>query len=633
MLSSESGFMAFITAWIEAMGRACWQGAVAVLAIWLLCRFFPRLSPRVQCWLWRLVYLKIAIAFFGVKPVDLPLLPPESSSSYLMADTTFPDTQPNEKTPFAMMKSQTSSPLALVPVVLFGFWLIGGGWQVWGLMCEGRKARALLRRGQAVDDSALLRECQELCHQFGIRRSPQLLMVAGEGGPLLVGALRPVILLPETLWNDSPPQQQRMLLAHELAHLQRRDLLWAWVPTLGRCVFFFHPLVWLAEREWQQSQEMACDDQALRLTAGSRSDYGAILLKIALQPSSQLPSGRMAMHVAESYTTVRRRLLAMKQTRSTSRRYLLMAGALIGALGLVGIVPWRVSAQDTTKAERERERLEKVKVARGMIAQPPLLKRLAVTLELNAGQVDRVSAIHKSLHEQIEQTLTPEQRERLLKGLNFKVDPMSQLDLTNVQEQQLKATYAVIEAKIHALKLDETLTMEQKEARMRELEDALKLQRHQLLTPEQRKKMEAQMVLRQKSSNSLNLTQEQQEMALKIKHDVGERMQGIMDEPTLSKEEKKIQVEQLTREAQALFMKILTPEQRQQQIQREQEEQEVAAQGPYGLARLERLGNLTNAQKARVRALRADAERQFEQILTASQKQKYRQWRGENQSL
>lgn len=65
-------------AWASAMARACWQGALAFLLVWLVCRL-PWLAPRVQCWFWRVAYLKLLIALFWATPVDLPVLAPSSA--------------------------------------------------------------------------------------------------------------------------------------------------------------------------------------------------------------------------------------------------------------------------------------------------------------------------------------------------------------------------------------------------------------------------------------------------------------------------------------------------------------------------------------------------------------------------
>ena len=68
---------------------------------------------------------------------------------------------------------------------------------------------------------------------------------------MLLGIGRPTVLLPDVLIESCHPAELRLILAHEVAHLKRRDLTWSWLPLLGQWFFFFHPLVWLGQREWR----------------------------------------------------------------------------------------------------------------------------------------------------------------------------------------------------------------------------------------------------------------------------------------------------------------------------------------------------------------------------------------------
>src|SRR5690242_17934867 len=72
--------------WAAAIGRACWQGGLAIGLAWILCRALPRLPGRFQCWLWRLAYLKLLVAFLWAVPFDLPLLTPKPAKAESSAD-------------------------------------------------------------------------------------------------------------------------------------------------------------------------------------------------------------------------------------------------------------------------------------------------------------------------------------------------------------------------------------------------------------------------------------------------------------------------------------------------------------------------------------------------------------------
>lgn len=61
--------------WLAALWRASWQGGLAMLLVWAVCRVFHRLPARAKSWLWRLAYLKLLAALLLATPIDLPLLP------------------------------------------------------------------------------------------------------------------------------------------------------------------------------------------------------------------------------------------------------------------------------------------------------------------------------------------------------------------------------------------------------------------------------------------------------------------------------------------------------------------------------------------------------------------------------
>ena len=94
--------------------------------------------------------------------------------------------------------------------------------------------------------------------------------------PLTAGSK---ILLPLD-WSDWDPEKLRAVLAHEEAHVRRRDSMVALLARINRCVFWFHPLAWWLERELTQFAEQACDDAAL-LSIQDRQQYARTLLDMA----------------------------------------------------------------------------------------------------------------------------------------------------------------------------------------------------------------------------------------------------------------------------------------------------------------------------------------------------------------
>jgi len=97
--------------------------------------------------------------------------------------------------------------------------------------------------------------------------------------PLTWGILRPVVLLPEGA-REWPPARLRSVLLHELVHVERLDLLAQAIAQAACCLYWFHPLAWMAARQLRKERERACDD--LVLSAGARPvTYADQLLEIA----------------------------------------------------------------------------------------------------------------------------------------------------------------------------------------------------------------------------------------------------------------------------------------------------------------------------------------------------------------
>jgi hypothetical protein len=113
-----------------------------------------------------------------------------------------------------------------------------------------------------------------------VRRSQRIdlrLFQSGEiAVPLTAGS---AILLPLN-WADWDAAKLRAVLAHEQAHVRRRDSIVALLARINRCVFWFHPLAWWLERELAQLAEQACDDAAL-LVLQDRQQYARTLLDMA----------------------------------------------------------------------------------------------------------------------------------------------------------------------------------------------------------------------------------------------------------------------------------------------------------------------------------------------------------------
>jgi beta-lactamase regulating signal transducer with metallopeptidase domain len=96
---------------------------------------------------------------------------------------------------------------------------------------------------------------------------------------MTAGIFRSVIVLPRDaeVWNE---ERQWFVLAHELAHIRRRDGILQPIHQLACALYWFNPLIWVASKRLQLERERACDDEVLQLGANA-DDYASHLLEIA----------------------------------------------------------------------------------------------------------------------------------------------------------------------------------------------------------------------------------------------------------------------------------------------------------------------------------------------------------------
>jgi uncharacterized protein (TIGR03435 family) len=97
--------------------------------------------------------------------------------------------------------------------------------------------------------------------------------------PFTVDWVRPRILLPAN-WREWEQGKLTAVLAHEGAHVRRRDNLVAALSGLNRCVFWFHPLAWILQRQLSFLAEKACDECCVA-ELGDRERYARLLLEMA----------------------------------------------------------------------------------------------------------------------------------------------------------------------------------------------------------------------------------------------------------------------------------------------------------------------------------------------------------------
>ncbi|MGH8079531.1 MAG: M56 family metallopeptidase, partial [Lysobacter sp.] len=334
------------------------QSLLVVAAVWALCRYL-RLSASLRCWLWWFAALQLLVGALWPTPLSLPLLPAAWDHAAIV-EPAAPQLSASAQLPFFSMRGDLpanaaaaaaasdsgmdgwSWTLAFAALWLSGFVLVAAG-SVRGY----RSARRRIVASQPCDHPQVLQAYRALGDSLGLSRLPPLRLSRQIDSPQLIGPWPDAVLLPHERLAQFSGDELAMALHHELVHLRRRDLWWGWVPAMVQHLFFFHPLAHVIAREYSIAREAACDAAVLESRRYATQDYGRLLLRLGVAPR---PAAGVAS-ASPTYTSLKRRLIMLQNSTSSSH---LGGLVLTAAVVLLGLVPYRVTAAAAEAASKTR---------------------------------------------------------------------------------------------------------------------------------------------------------------------------------------------------------------------------------------------------------------------------------------
>lgn len=192
--------------------------------------------------------------------------------------------------------------------------------------------------------------------RLGVRYAVRVLQSTLARVPVVVGYVRPVILLPVSLMTNLPTSQLEAILAHELAHVMRHDFVVNLLQTLVETLFFYHPAVWWMSHQLRIEREHCCDDLVVAALE-NRVEYGRALIAVAelhgrstlLAPGMSDGSLLSRLRRIVGSTGSEAQLAAIRQ-----RNRWPVALACLAAVGLVTALssPWNVTARETLATQK-----------------------------------------------------------------------------------------------------------------------------------------------------------------------------------------------------------------------------------------------------------------------------------------
>jgi Zn-dependent protease with chaperone function len=316
------------------------HSTILILSVWALLKLFPRVPLRLQESLWRVALfggLVTATVSYGadIEPLGgrLPL-PAGMMASGEAVPAAAPPTEAvvqrkivqhdagdvrittvQETKPQPMAAAATPRVPSKWPWVVVGLAGAGALFALARLGFAARRHKAQLQGRRDVIEDPVLEKFFELCDAAGLNKEgkKRVRLTASPHLRSPVALMRREVVVPERAIERLTAQQQHGMVAHEIAHLQRRDPQWALGTAVFEALFVFQPLNHLARRKLQELAEFQCDDWAAKATGN-----GTHLAKCLAEVASWLgdtPSSALTVAMADRDSPVVRRITRLLHGR------------------------------------------------------------------------------------------------------------------------------------------------------------------------------------------------------------------------------------------------------------------------------------------------------------------------------
>ena len=259
---------------IAALTNHIWQSTVFGAVAGLLTLVFRQNHARVRYWLWLAASVKFLVPFtllvtigshFGwhktylraAAPIAIerigPVFAPVITASVV-----------------APVKSNLSS---LIPVLVLAIWFCGCAAVLVVWLLRWRRVSGIIRAAEPLTEG---REVETLRR---LRTPIQIVSSNAALEPGVLGIWRPILFWPYGISDRLSDAQLEAILAHEAAHIRRRDNLAAAIHMLVEAIFWLHPLVWWIGVRLLEERENACDQVVLRFRSEPQA-YAEGILKV-----------------------------------------------------------------------------------------------------------------------------------------------------------------------------------------------------------------------------------------------------------------------------------------------------------------------------------------------------------------
>ncbi|NVM23982.1 MAG: trypsin-like peptidase domain-containing protein, partial [Desulfobacterales bacterium] len=300
-----------------------WQIAVLTIAVALAAFALKSRSAHIRYFLWLIVLAKCLVPPFYMVPLGVlprekldesPSVIPSPKALTMVSETLDPgvpqsrpaalkkvdlpriDVKPAEA-PKVSAISSAPAPARFHVIQWLGIaWMVGAGAYLAVNLLKVLRANYWLWTKRSILPTKLQKDIENLLFAYGFKRFPKIWLMDSFSQPFVWGLLRGSIYLPTNFLNIKKPEHQKSILGHELSHVVRFDAAVNLLQILAQAIFWFHSLVWWANKKIRAEREKCCDEMVIARLGAKAKDYSmAIVETLAARSESTRPVPSLAV--------------------------------------------------------------------------------------------------------------------------------------------------------------------------------------------------------------------------------------------------------------------------------------------------------------------------------------------------
>jgi TonB family protein len=335
------------------------KATLVIVATWGVVRRLSRASAAARSTVWAsgLTFLVLLPLFMAAAPswsLDVVRVSTMGRAvGALVADLSIDEPPAREPLPDstpltvrisdAQARPNVASVAAIVLPLVSILWLIGTLVELARLSRGILMVRRMSRAAEPLEDSEWTAIVARGCAQLGLERTPTIRTSGDIDVPAVSGILQPMLLLPADCqqWSESC---RRVVVLHELAHIQRRDCLIQFLTECAAAMYWFHPLIRSAASRVRHEREEACDDVVI--AAGtSPTTYADHLLDLVRAGLAVPPAPAVAFGTPSRLNQRISAILDDTRCRTGPASRTVTAAILAGVVAVVTLGGARIMAQ------------------------------------------------------------------------------------------------------------------------------------------------------------------------------------------------------------------------------------------------------------------------------------------------